>query len=57
MSAVSRLRGWLPVAAHVVVWLTLSSLAAAGFFLTSERTVDLVVGGHTHVQALSLIHI
>jgi len=26
---------------HVVVWLTLSSLAAAGFFLTSERTVDL----------------
>lgn len=41
MAGVSRLRGWLPVAVHVVVWLTLSSLAAAGFFLTSERTVDL----------------
>jgi predicted phosphodiesterase len=35
------LRAWLPAAAHVVVWLTLSTLAAAGFFLTSERTVDL----------------
>lgn len=37
----SRLRAWLPATAHVVVWLTLSTLAAAGFFLTSERTVDL----------------
>ncbi len=35
-----RLRGWLPVAALVVVWLGLSSLAAVGAFLTSERTVD-----------------
>ncbi len=37
----SRLRGWLPVTAHVVVWLTLSTLAAGAFFLTSERTIDL----------------
>ena len=37
----SRLRAWLPATAHVVVWLTLSTLAAAGFFLTGERTVDL----------------
>ena len=36
----TRLRAWLPAAAYVVVWLALSSLAAAGFFLTSERTVD-----------------
>jgi len=36
----SRLRGWLPATAHVVVWLVLSSFAAAGFFLTSERTLD-----------------
>lgn len=36
----SRLRGWLPATALVVVWLVLSSLASAGFFLTSERTVD-----------------
>ncbi|KAA1427406.1 metallophosphoesterase family protein [Nocardioides antri] len=36
----TRLRAWLPAAAYVVVWLVLSSLAAAGFFLTSERTVD-----------------
>jgi hypothetical protein len=35
----SRLRSWLPATAHVVVWLTLSTLAAAGFFLTGERTV------------------
>ena len=37
----TRLRAWLPAAAYVVVWLVLSSLAATGFFLTSERTVDL----------------
>jgi hypothetical protein len=37
----SRLRGWLPAATHVVVWLLLSTLAAIGFFLTSERTIDL----------------
>ncbi|WP_322937071.1 metallophosphoesterase family protein [Nocardioides bizhenqiangii] len=36
----SRLRGWLPAAAYVVVWLLLSAVAAAGFFLTGERTVD-----------------
>jgi len=36
----TRLRAWLPAAAYVVVWLVLSSLAATGFFLTSERTVD-----------------
>jgi hypothetical protein len=35
-----RLRAWLPAAALVVVWLGVSSFAAAGFFLTSERTVD-----------------
>ncbi|WP_245927178.1 metallophosphoesterase [Nocardioides silvaticus] len=34
-------RGWLSVTAYVVVWLTLSALAAGGFFLTGERTVDL----------------
>ncbi len=37
----SRLRGWLPAVVHVVVWLLLSTLAAVGFFLTSERTIDL----------------
>ncbi len=36
----SRLPGWLTATALVVVWLALSTLAAAGFFLTSERTVD-----------------
>jgi predicted phosphodiesterase len=36
----SRLRGWLPAMTHVVVWLVLSSFATMGFFLTSERTVD-----------------
>lgn len=36
----SRLPGWLTATALVVVWLALSTLAATGFFLTSERTVD-----------------
>ena len=33
-------RGWLPIAALVAVWLALSTFGAAGFFLTSERTID-----------------
>ena len=36
----SRLRGWLPATAYVVVWLLLSAVAAAGFFLTGERIID-----------------
>ncbi len=33
-------RGWSPIAALVAVWLALSTFGAAGFFLTSERTID-----------------
>ena len=33
-------RGWLPIAALVAVWLVLSTLCTAAFFLTSERTID-----------------
>lgn len=36
-----RRRRWLGPATYVVVWLLLSVPAAAGFFLTSERTIDL----------------
>ncbi|KAA1421406.1 metallophosphoesterase [Nocardioides humilatus] len=35
-----RFRAWLPAAIYLVVWLLLSALAAGGFFLTSERTVE-----------------
>lgn len=34
------LRGLLPMAALTAVWLALSALCAAGFFLNSERTID-----------------
>ncbi|MEZ0579670.1 metallophosphoesterase [Nocardioides sp. MH1] len=36
-----RLRAWLPAATCVVVWLVASALAATGFFLTGERTIEL----------------
>jgi hypothetical protein len=36
----NRLRGWLPATAYVVTWLVVSTLAAVGFFLSSERTLD-----------------
>ncbi|WP_246383770.1 metallophosphoesterase family protein [Nocardioides stalactiti] len=35
-----RTRGWLLATAYVVVWVALSAMCAAGFFLTGERTVD-----------------